>query len=216
MERIEYRNVIDKTDWTRGPWDKEPDKIQWQDDATGLPCLIVRGPSGALCGYVGVATDHPWHGGSYDSCDVDVHGGLTFAHGCAEITLEKWQKWRERQYSRRDEAKKYPIGDAARDLKEWAKELEDYDAWVVRATSRYICHVASPGEPDPVWWLGFDCAHSGDVSPSYAGRYERISMHETYKTIGYVENECRNLARQIAAASTVSAAPQQGGSDGNL
>jgi hypothetical protein len=199
MERIEYRDVIDKTDWMRGPWDNEPDKIQWQDGDTGLPCLIVRGPTGSLCGYVGVAPGHPLHGKEYDSADVDVHGGLTFAHGCAEISREKWEKWRERQYARRDEAKKYPIGDAARDLKEWAKELEDYDAWVVRATSRYICHVAASGEPDPVWWLGFDCAHSGDLSPSYAKRYSY--GEDIYRPISYVERECTSLARQIASVA---------------
>lgn len=96
METIEYRNVIDKTGWERGEWDLEPDKVQWQDEATGLPCLIVRGPSGALCGYVGVPVGHPWHGADYDSCGryspkpegyepdwyPDVHGGLTYASGC--------------------------------------------------------------------------------------------------------------------------------------
>ncbi len=29
-----------------------------------------------------------------------------------------------------------------------------------------VCHVPEPGEPDNVWWLGFDCAHSGDYSPA--------------------------------------------------
>src|SRR5258708_7790184 len=108
MERIEYRNVIDKSEWGPGQWLDEPDKIQWQDEATGLPCLVVRGPVGALCGYVGVAPNHSLHGKGYDDCDVDVHGGLTFAHGCAEISREKWQAWRERTLARRDEAKKYP------------------------------------------------------------------------------------------------------------
>jgi len=28
-----------------------------------------------------------------------------------------------------------------------------------------ICHVPEPGEPDAVWWLGFDCAHAWDYSP---------------------------------------------------
>lgn len=96
METIEYRDVVDKTDWERGEWDHEPDKVQWQDEATGLPCLIVRGPSGALCGYVGVPVGHPWHGTDYDDCGlyhpkpddyaedwyIDVHGGLTYAGGC--------------------------------------------------------------------------------------------------------------------------------------
>ena len=28
-----------------------------------------------------------------------------------------------------------------------------------------ICHVPGPGEPDKLWWLGFDCAHWQDITP---------------------------------------------------
>lgn len=91
--------TIDKSAWGDGPWLTEPDKIQWVDPATDLDCLIVRGPSGALCGYVGVLPAHPWHGDDYgatvrepmvDSWDgsidsiIDVHGGLTYADSCQE------------------------------------------------------------------------------------------------------------------------------------
>lgn len=30
-----------------------------------------------------------------------------------------------------------------------------------------ICHVAEPGEPDHVWWLGFDTGHCDDYWPAY-------------------------------------------------
>lgn len=81
---LEYRTV-DKSAWPRGPWDDEPDKVQWQDEVTGLLCLIHRGPSGALCGYVGVSPGHPLHGvGTEDALDrgLSVHGGITYAAGC--------------------------------------------------------------------------------------------------------------------------------------
>ena len=83
MQTIEYR-THDKTGWGDGPWQSEPDKKQWLDQQTGLPCLIVRGPVGALCGYVGVPKGHWAHGNDYDDINVDddVHGGLTFAGGC--------------------------------------------------------------------------------------------------------------------------------------
>jgi hypothetical protein len=156
MERIEYLGVIDKSGWKRGPWSNEPDKIQWQDEETGLPCLIVRGPSGSLCGYVGVPPGHLWHGKDYDNCDVDVHGGLTYADAC-QTTPE----------------------------------------------NRGICHVPSHGEPDHVWWLGFDCAHDGDFSPSYGrdlGMPTGWGGVVEYRDVAYVENECRGLAKQIKAA----------------
>lgn len=82
MNQVTEYKTIDKTAWPRGEWDNEIDKRQWTDAETGLPCLIVRGPSGALCGYVGVSPGHPLHGKDYDNVDVRVHGGLTYAAGC--------------------------------------------------------------------------------------------------------------------------------------
>lgn len=64
-----------------------------------------------------------------------------------------------------------------------------------------ICHVVEPGEDDHVWWLGFDCAHLGDsapieLTPPYAAFRDWTA---SYKSFRYVEGECRNLARQLAA-----------------
>lgn len=82
MQTMEFK-TIDKSTWARGPWDKEPDKKQWMDMETGLPCLIVRSESsGGLCGYVGVDERHPLFEGDYDDPRVDVHGGLTYASFC--------------------------------------------------------------------------------------------------------------------------------------
>ena len=56
-DTVEHKTwvTIDKSSWGDGPWLAEPDKEQFADEATGLPCLIRRSPtSGALCGYVGV------------------------------------------------------------------------------------------------------------------------------------------------------------------
>ncbi len=82
--------TVDKTGWADGPWMSEPDKVQWLDEATGYDCLVVRGPSGALCGYVGLPPEHPCHGVDYDRIVVPrpgglrVHGGLTYADHCQE------------------------------------------------------------------------------------------------------------------------------------
>jgi hypothetical protein len=149
MEAKEYR-TIDKSSWPmRGEWDSEPDKAQWQDEDTGLPCLIVRGPSGALCGYVGLAEGHPLYGKDYEAANVEVHGGLTFADKCADSA---------------DEA-------------------------------RHVCHVPGPGEPDHVWWFGFDCAHSGDVSPAYDRMFRE--HYSSYKTLAYVKHQVKMLAAQL-------------------
>jgi hypothetical protein len=88
----------DKARWGSGPWQDEPDKAEWR--YKGQPCLIVRGPMGALCGYAGVMPGHPFYGKGYNDCTqaspcgdpfycehavssrLWVHGGLTYADAC--------------------------------------------------------------------------------------------------------------------------------------
>jgi len=69
-----------------------------------------------------------------------------------------------------------------------------------------LCHVPEPGEPEHLWWLGFDCGHCNDVSPSMV-KWERdrgrerssSSMGETYKTISYVRFDTKGLAELAAS-----------------
>jgi len=153
--------TIDKTGWGDGPWQAEPDKEQWTDKATGLPCLIKRNDLGALCGYVGVPEGHPWFGKDYDDIQAaDVHGGLTYAGICQEGPEDKT-----------------------------------------------ICHIPAPGEPDQMWWLGFDCNHCMDIAPGMKAHMTAIGLGqslypfgECYRTISYVKAECARLAEQAAAA----------------
>ena len=183
--------TLDKAEWGDGPWQSEPDKVQWKDEATGLACLAVRqSHSGHWCGYVGVPPGHPAHGLSYDDAYnlfgdyesdtyLSVHGGLTYADSCAEGSEE---------------------------------------------TS--VCHVPEPGEPEDVWWLGFDCAHSGDFLPAYHARYKDRGYPfsseaydhaaalaadtwrvNTYRTLNYVRSEASRLAAQLAAVDASTATP---------
>lgn len=64
----------------------------------------------------------------------------------------------------------------------------------------HVCHVPKPGMPDNVWWLGFDCAHSCDLSPGMM----RYGFHEsdTYRTVGYVKNQVESLANQLATMTS--------------
>jgi len=69
-----------------------------------------------------------------------------------------------------------------------------------------ICHIPDPGEPDGLWWFGFDCHHAWDYAPYNAKMakdhpcFARTS-DEIYRTLGYVKSECRGLAQQIANAA---------------
>lgn len=78
--------LYDKTTWPDGPWKKEPDKKQWVDIWTGLPCLAVRLRTRVWSGYVGVMPGHPLYGRSYGNIkdQFEVYGGLTFSGPCDE------------------------------------------------------------------------------------------------------------------------------------
>lgn len=69
--------------------------------------------------------------------------------------------------------------------------------------SGHICHTPKPGEPDNVYWVGFDHAHSGDYSPSNAAMVKKYGAHfergeyESYKDIDYVTKGVKHLAEQL-------------------
>lgn len=70
-----------------------------------------------------------------------------------------------------------------------------------------ICHVPEPGEPDDVWWFGFDCAHSQDWRWTDAAPYLKglrdlePTWERSYRDIAYVTSEVESLAAQLAARS---------------
>lgn len=99
------------------------------------------------------------------------------------------------------------------------KALDDADDLSVHggisyanACAGHICHVPREGEPDDVWWLGFDCGHGWDFMPGlYANLrkalaglkdplFESDARYGTYRPIGYVRGEVERLAEQLAAS----------------
>lgn len=141
-----------KEQWGPGPWQHEPDRIEWE--YKGFPCLMIRNTevTGSWCGYVAVPPGHPAFEKGYDNVDVDIHGGLTYANHCQ--------------------------GD--------------------------ICHKPKAGEPDNVWWLGFDCAHGFDLSPrmealmsKLVGSPSLVLFKGHYWTAKEVKVEVQALADQL-------------------
>lgn len=64
-----------------------------------------------------------------------------------------------------------------------------------------ICHVAKPGEPDDVWWLGFDCSHSGDLTLYDIADGNLAGFgNDIYRDVEYVRRETQRLAAQAKAA----------------
>ena len=147
MKPEEYS--VDKSQWPDGPWQQEPDRVDWVH--AGMHCLALRqGWSGHWCGYIGVPPGHPWHGKEYEAIECEVHGGLTYADAC----------------------------------------------------SGPVCHTPQPGEPEHLWWLGFDCAHCDDLSPSYdfnkADSDKLLRPKQSYKDISYVKTQTERLAEQAS------------------
>ena len=144
---------MDRSDWEPGPWDSEPDRVEFEFE--GFPCLIRRVQSGAFCGYVGVPPGHPVHGVHKGSLPViHVHGGVTFTGPCEP--------------------------------------------------EQGICHTPKPGEPEDVWWLGFDCAHAGvDRMPGFDALCRRSKsrlvtlLEGYYRTLEFVRSQCVLLALQL-------------------
>jgi hypothetical protein len=157
--------------WPPGPWDNEPDRASWTDETTGLPCLIVRNRTGALCGYVGVEPGHPWHGVGYNDC--------TLTPSCDETWCEH-----------------APIGlvNCAHCELTYAAGCQHGDD---PATG--ICHIPDPGHSDDVWWFGFDCAHHLDVVPGMIGHGFGYDHGAAYRDLDYVRSRVEALAGELAA-----------------
>ncbi len=63
-----------------------------------------------------------------------------------------------------------------------------------------ICHVPAAGEPDHLWWFGFDCAHGGDLTPGMPSLLT-FGLGDVYRPLPYVRSECARLAAQIATCT---------------
>lgn len=73
-----------RSEWGLGPWQTEPDLVEWRMAGVPFPLIIARGSVGALCGYVGVPPGHPCHGGG----GPGVHSeGITGGGPCGGLLV---------------------------------------------------------------------------------------------------------------------------------
>lgn len=174
----EYR-FRDKAGWGEGPWQSEPDKMQWIDEETNLDCLMVRGPHGSWCGYVGVMDGHPFYKRAYNDdseptmYDLDVHGGVTFTDVCQDTNKEHGV-CHVPAAGRSDHV--WWIGFDCAHAWDWSPKFDGDPLGVIPAPS-----------------LGAVARHLSDAV-DFGGGFET-----TYKDLDYVQQEIRSLAKQIKA-----------------
>lgn len=71
-----------------------------------------------------------------------------------------------------------------------------------------ICHLPEPGDPDPLFWFGFDCGHGWDRMPGLEAREREFEIptsyssfyDQEYRDLDYVKAQCALLAAQLHAA----------------
>lgn len=154
-------------------WLNEPNELDFTDDTTGFPCAMRRNHGGAWCGYVGVPEGHRLFGKSYSN-NVVLPGGFLDSpremdsdFGVMELLIA-------------DPAKITP------------ERCEIHLALAVRCHGSLTFSDAAWWEPENKnWWFGFDCSHSGDLSPKYPNH------GGTYRDVEYVKAQCHRLAIEL-------------------
>lgn len=150
----------DREGWPAGPWDLEPDRAEFEH--AGLPCLLLRNRLGAWCGYASVLPGHPFHGRDYDECAATPQ--------CEGETYSGQTHFYDSQPKKYWHCEHRPGG-----------LLEAHGGLTYSgACSGLICHVPKPGEPDNVWWFGFDCNHANDVSPGMLAIEEKMRERKVF------------------------------------
>lgn len=170
----------DKTHWLDGPWKEEPDRVQWISDPGPLPCLVVRSDYGHLCGYVGIAAEHPLYGMGYNefipewcTCPGN-HDGLNF--DCDSTPGERLPAHHGLTYA--------GVGDPDETLSHIVFKMEG-------------------GPLRDVWYFGFDCAHYTDLQPEMARMYPGLvsGRGAVYRDLPYVRGIVDDLARELCRYS---------------
>lgn len=162
------------------PWDNEPNRKEWE--AHGLKCVIVRQDrSGHLCGYVGLPKSHPLHGVDYNTPHPALAAALTQRMG-------------------------EPTKDTDGFIAIFIAACKDSDA--ERATMDVALDVhggvtySRDGlhgyKGNDLWWIGFDCNHSGDFAPRDTERGFTWRIGGTYRDMAYVTEQTEGLARQLS------------------
>jgi hypothetical protein len=190
-----------KPSWGPGPWQEEPDRVDFVH--AGLQCVILRNlhVSGTLNGYVGVPPSHPWWGKEEDECLATPQcepSHISGVDGPFHRFFPPGHKWWSCDHRIQSMVE-------AHGGVNWASPT-------IQSTKQ--AHV-------DLWWFAFDTGHAGDFSPMMEATMREVYLHqdpsgeqwarhkailrdfETYRELPYVRHELETLAEQIAMAAQV-------------
>ena len=169
------------------PWQNEPSGFTIT--AFDFPIRGVRGPMGHWCGYVGVPPSHPLYGQEYSDnvpCPPEVMERPTDIDEVGVINLFL----------------------AAFKHKEWGDGYAPMT--LVFHVHGGLTWTGFHGDERDFWWIGFDCAHAGDLIPDMFERYPELDRGCVYRTMDYTKGECLHLAEQLAAYGQASEGNRNG------
>lgn len=163
------------------PWLSEPDRDDFE--AHGLPCAIRRhGSLLHLCGYVGVPEGHPLFGISYSTA------APVFVERLIDSALPEPERIAQAIAIASDQ---------------WSNKISPESMLDAHGGITYSDAGNGKYLPKGFYWFGFDCAHSGDLTPGSSGS---IGRGGAYRDIEYVREQCRALAEQLAGIKAEGAA----------
>ena len=154
--------------------------VEKQFNSSSFLCVAIMGPLGHRCGYVGVSKSHPLYGIEYSDETLilrpfieNVLLSSTGKRGIISVLL----------FSRDDIPRPDFIFDVHGSL--------TYSGF---GSGNY------PINSD-LWWLGFDCAHSGDApDPNWSESIYPLNwgaLGGTVRSLRFVMDECVSLAKQL-------------------
>lgn len=163
------------------PWLDEPNSDKFMH--AGLPCVLIRRPMGSWCGYVGVPPSHPLF-------KKECHFKVPLRADLKDAKIGK------RGF--------IPLLLGSLDAETPWVSLDVY--FDVHGSLTYAGKLEDSLTANmPMWWLGFDCGHCGDLSPGMEKFYADFAIPgdtRVYRDIEYVRQECRSLAEQLACFTT--------------
>lgn len=160
---------IPKNQWPDGPWHQEPDYEEFE--YKGILCVLNRGPLGAWNGYIAIPKNNKWasRDKSYESGDLDVHGGVTYASDHPPYLHENYKKNKELDL--------FWIGfDCAHYMDKWPCDLTSINELIIKnITDKEIINKLNDNN----------------------SILKRMYENREYRALDYARNECKKLVDQI-------------------